>query len=234
LIGQDGRFEPAVSSARGSRFGRVKLHPGTSPDAKGFRNRPASVLMAPMTRIELAFPDRQSGPFARWGHGQLVNEAGFEPARGACPAGLKVPCRRPAWLPIHGRWLRHPAAPGFVVSMTGTSWLDGSLQALNARSVEWMVHVAGIEPTATRLSGEALTGRTNVHEWCIQMELNHRHRPCRDRALPLSYGCVPPAGFEPAKMPWCKRRALSRLATGANFCCTGQDLNLRDRCLTPA
>src|SRR3954453_8695787 len=27
-----------------------------------------------------------------------------------------------------------------------------------------MVHVAGIEPTATRLSGEALTGRTNVRE----------------------------------------------------------------------
>ena len=36
-----------------------------------------------MTRIELAFPDRQSGPFARWGHGQLVGQlvrsAGIEP-----------------------------------------------------------------------------------------------------------------------------------------------------------
>ena len=32
-----------------------------------------------MTRIELAFPDRQSGPFARWGHGQLVRSAGIEP-----------------------------------------------------------------------------------------------------------------------------------------------------------
>ena len=40
--------------------------------------------VAPMTRIELAFPDRQSGPFARWGHGQLVGQlvrsAGIEPA----------------------------------------------------------------------------------------------------------------------------------------------------------
>lgn len=35
--------------------------------------------LAPMTRIELAFPDRQSGPFARWGHGQLVRSAGIEP-----------------------------------------------------------------------------------------------------------------------------------------------------------
>jgi hypothetical protein len=33
-----------------------------------------------MTRIELAFPDRQSGPFARWGHAQLVRSAGIEPA----------------------------------------------------------------------------------------------------------------------------------------------------------
>jgi hypothetical protein len=33
-----------------------------------------------MTRIELAFPDRQSGPFARWEHGPLVRSAGVEPA----------------------------------------------------------------------------------------------------------------------------------------------------------
>ena len=33
-----------------------------------------------MTRIELALPDRQSVPFARWGHGLLVRSAGVEPA----------------------------------------------------------------------------------------------------------------------------------------------------------
>ena len=51
-----------------------------APEACALAGLSYILELAPMTRIELAFPDRQSGPFARWGHGQLVRSAGIEPA----------------------------------------------------------------------------------------------------------------------------------------------------------
>jgi hypothetical protein len=55
-----------------------------APEACALAGLSYILELAPMTRIELAFPDRQSGPFARWGHGQLVGQlvrsAGIEPA----------------------------------------------------------------------------------------------------------------------------------------------------------
>ena len=50
-----------------------------APEACALAGLSYILELAPMTRIELAFPDRQSGPFARWGHGQLVRSAGIEP-----------------------------------------------------------------------------------------------------------------------------------------------------------
>ena len=70
-------FEPAVSRARGVRFGRLSY----------------ILELAPMTRIELAFPDRQSGPFAGWGHGQLVRSAGIEPAWNPTALSRRSVCR---------------------------------------------------------------------------------------------------------------------------------------------
>ena len=50
-----------------------------APEACALAGLSYILELAPMTRIELAFPDRQSGPFAGWGHGQLVRSAGIEP-----------------------------------------------------------------------------------------------------------------------------------------------------------
>jgi|SRR5579864_2323430 hypothetical protein len=109
-----------------------------------------------MTRIELAFPDRQSGPFTRWEHGQLVRSTGFEPARSShCAlnaARLPFPPRahelgledEAGFEPARGSWARRVKRP-----MPSTAWL--------------LVHVledpGGFEPRAHGLKVRSISSQ---------------------------------------------------------------------------
>jgi hypothetical protein len=77
--------------------------------------------------------------------------------------------------------------PSFCTSLDQNGW---AITMHNSARLWMLVHAVGIEPTATRLSGEALTVRTDVHvfDWCVRTGLNRRQPPCRDGTLPLSYG----------------------------------------------
>ncbi len=52
-----------------------------APEACALAGLSYILELAPLTRIELAFRDRQSRPFARWGQGQLIS-----------PGQRRLPC----------------------------------------------------------------------------------------------------------------------------------------------
>ena len=94
-----------------------------------------------MTRIELAFPDRQSGPFARWGHGQsvrgpLVRSAGIEPAWS--PTALS---RRRVYQFRHERELDLEDLVGLEPTMLSRRIKNPLPWPLGAQVHEWRIRV---------------------------------------------------------------------------------------------
>jgi hypothetical protein len=107
--------------------------------------------LAPMTRIELAFPDRQSGPFARWVHGQLVRSAGIEPAWS--PTALS---RRRVYQFRHERELELEDLVGLEPTVTCVDGLRiRSLGRWGHRSV--MEDPGGFEPLAHGLKVRSIS-----------------------------------------------------------------------------